>query len=185
MKFLVPSALPWPVVALLAAVVLAAAASDVKTRKIPNALAVGSAVLGLALSAGLGGWAGLRTSALGLALGFGLYFGMYLLHAVGAGDVKLMGAVGAIVGWHAWIGIFLATSIASAVLGLALAASKGRLKETLWNTGYLAKELLSLRAPWMRHEHLDVKHPGTLRLPHGVAIAVGSLTVAALSRMTG
>lgn len=183
MKLLIPSALPWPVVALLAVVVLAAAASDLKRRKIPNGLAVGGAALGLALNGGLGGWEGLRIGALGLVLGFGLYFGMYLLHAVGAGDAKLMGAVGAIAGWQTWIGIFLATSIAGAMLGLIFAVSKGRLKETIWNTGYLAKELLSLRAPWLRHEHLDVRHPGTLRLPHAVAIAVGSLTAAALSRL--
>jgi prepilin peptidase CpaA len=185
MWLLIPPALPWPVVALLAMVVLAAAASDLKRRKIPNGLALGGVMLGLALNAKLGGWGGLRASAWGLAVGFGLYFGLYLLHAMGAGDVKLMGAVGAVAGWQAWISIFLATSIAGAVLGLIVAASKGRLRQTLWNTGYLAKELLSFRAPWLTHEHLDVKHPDTLRLPHGVAIAVGSLTVAALSRAQG
>jgi len=65
--------------------------------------------MGLALNAFLfgppGSWfslAGVWFSLRGLGLGFGVYFLLYVIRAMGAGDVKLMAAVGAMVGWQDW-----------------------------------------------------------------------------------
>ena len=73
---------------------------DVRYRRIPNWLTAIGVLLGLGLNTFLyQGWPGLRFSLMGLGLAFGIYFGLYAVRAMGAGDVKLMAAIGALVGW--------------------------------------------------------------------------------------
>lgn len=182
MNLLIPPPLPEPLAALLAVLVITAAFFDLRSRKIPNWLSTAGCLAGLAGNAALSDWAGVRTALLGFGLAFGVYLGLYLLHAMGAGDVKLMAAAGAVAGWRAWLLIFLATSLIGAVLAILLAVSKGRLKSTFWNVGYLVRELASFRAPWLTHEQLDVKNPTSLRLPHAVSIALGSLAMLAAAQ---
>src|SRR5690242_11677682 len=85
----------------LIALVLGAAIYDVRYRRIPNWLTVMGVAVGLLLNSFLyPGWPGLRLGLLGLAVAFGVYFVLYALRAMGAGDVKLMAAIGAMVGWQ-------------------------------------------------------------------------------------
>jgi prepilin peptidase CpaA len=175
--------LPPPgVEALLLVVVLGAAVYDVRYRRIPNWLSVSGVVFGLALNTFLyQGWPGLRLSLGGLAAGFGVYFALYTLRAMGAGDVKLMAAVGAIVGWQDWFGTFLITAIIGGLMALILVATKGRVKKTLWNVGFILSEMRSGRPAYMRKEELDVRSPRALGLPHGAVIAVGTIFFLALA----
>jgi prepilin peptidase CpaA len=105
--------LPPPgILGLLFALVIGAAAYDIPYRRIPNWLTATGVLLGIGMNMFLyQGWPGLRISLGGLALGFGAYFMLYVLRAMGAGDVKLMAAVGAMVGWQDWVGIFVLTAI--------------------------------------------------------------------------
>lgn len=169
-----------PVRILLLMVVLTAAFTDIRTRKIPNWLTLSGVLAGLVLNTVLGGWSGLALSAEGLLLAFVAYFLLYALRAMGAGDVKLMAAVGAIVGPGDWLKIFLASALAGAVLAILLMLRKGRAKQTLSNTFFIFGELLHLRAPYERRKELDVKDPNALNMPHGVAIAAGVLICLAL-----
>ena len=161
---------------LVAVIVTAAAATDLRSRKIPNWLTLSGVCAGLLLNWNISGLAGIRSSLEGMGLGFGAYFVLYCLHAMGAGDVKLMAAVGAIVGPENWFRVFIATAIAGGVLALALVIWKGRLRETLWNALFIAGELARFRAPHKRRSDLDVKDPRSLKMPHGVAIAAGTVT---------
>jgi prepilin peptidase CpaA len=171
---------------LLLIVVLAAAAYDVRYRRIPNWLSLSGVLAGLALNAFLyQGWPGLKLSLQGLGMGFGVYFLLYALRAMGAGDVKLMGAVGAIVGWRDWFGTFLITAIIGGVMALILVAAKGRVKKTLWNVSFILNELKSGRPAYMRKEELDVRSPRALGLPHGAVIAVGTIFFLALATHFG
>ncbi len=170
--------LPPPgVVAVLLMLVLAAAVYDVRYRRIPNWLAVAGVLAGLALNGFLDeGRPGLFISSLlGLAIAFGLYFVLYALRAMGAADVKLMAAVGAIVGWRDWFGIFIITAIVGGIMALILVIARGRVKKTLWNIAFILSELKGGRPAYMRREELDVKSPKALGLPHGAVIAVGTL----------
>jgi prepilin peptidase CpaA len=160
---------------LLIIVVLAAAATDIRSRRIPNWLTLSGVCAGLAANALTAGWPGLRTSLAGMLLGFAAYFALYCLRAMGAGDVKLMAAVGAIVGPQNWIAIFIASAIAGGVLALGLMIGRGRVKETLNNTLYIVGELAHFRAPFQRRKDLDIRDPGALNMPHGVAIAAGTV----------
>src|SRR5213594_4005417 len=83
--------------ALIAALTLAlaAAVSDARTRRIPNALVAAGASAGLILNSWTGGGEGLTRSLLGLVAGFCVYLPFFLLRGMGGGDVKLMGALGA------------------------------------------------------------------------------------------
>jgi prepilin peptidase CpaA len=179
--------LPPPgVEALLLTIVLGAAVYDVRYRRIPNWLSLSGVLLGLAMNSFLyQGWPGLRISLVGLAAGFGVYFVLYALRAMGAGDVKLMAAVGAIVGWQDWFGTFLITAIVGGVMALILVATKGRVKKTLWNVGFIINEMRSGRPAYMRKEELDVRSPKALGLPHGAVIAVGTIFFLALAAHFG
>lgn len=168
--------------ALLLLVVLGAAVYDVRSRRIPNWISMSGVLLGLALNAFLyQGWPGLRLSLQGLAIGFGVYFALYMLRAMGAGDVKLMAAVGAIVGWRDWFGTFLITAIIGGLMALILVAYKRRMKKTLWNLSFIMSEMKSGRPAYMGKEELDVRSPRALGLPHGAVIAVGTIFFLALA----
>ncbi len=157
-------------------VVLVAAVYDVRYRRIPNWLSLTGVVFGLAMNTFLyEGWPGLRLSLIGLAVGFGVYFFLYMLRAMGAGDVKLMAAVGAIVGWQDWFGTFLITAMIGGLMALILVATKGRVKKTFWNVGFIISEMKSGRPAYMKKEELDVRNPRALGLPHGAVIAVGTI----------
>jgi prepilin peptidase CpaA len=159
--------------AVLLAMVAVAAVSDIRRRKIPNWLTLGGMAGGLVLQTVLHGLAGLLHSAEGLALGFGVYLAFYCLRAMGAGDVKLMAAVGAIAGPALWFQMFVATSVTAGVLALGLSLATGRLRQTVWNMAYIVMELMHFRAPYFRHPELDVKHGRALKMPHALAIAAG------------
>jgi len=110
---------PW-----MAAFVIAAAACwfDVRTRRIPNGLTFPGAALGLVASTLAHGPQGTMTSVAGLILGVALFFPLFLLRGLGAGDVKLMGALGAWLGTWVMFGVAFYTSLAGGVLALALIA---------------------------------------------------------------
>ena len=174
---------PPGITVVLLTVVIAAAMFDLRSRRIPNWISVSGAVLGLGLNAFLdqkNEW-NLWFSVKGLLLGFGVYFVLYLLRAMGAGDVKLMGAVGALVGAVNWFGIFIITALVGGVMALALVVVKGRLKHTLFNVGFILSEMKSGRPAYLAKEELDVKNRKAVGLPHGAVIALGSILFLAAS----
>jgi prepilin peptidase CpaA len=168
---------PLGVQAVLIAVVLAAAVYDVRYRRIPNWLSLAGVLIGVALNGFLDQERpGLFVSSLlGLAIAFGVYFILYALRAMGAGDVKLMAAVGAIVGWPDWLGVFIVTAILGGIMAFIVVVARGRVKKTFWNVAFILSELRGGRPAYMRREELDVKNPKALGLPHGAVIAVGTV----------
>jgi prepilin peptidase CpaA len=175
--------LPPPgILALLFALVAGAAAYDIPYRRIPNWLTATGVLLGIGMNMFLyQGLPGLRISLGGLALGFGSYFMLYMLRAMGAGDVKLMAAVGAMVGWQDWVAIFILTAIIGGFASLALMTLRGRVKKTLWNVGFVLSEMKSGRAAYLANEELDVRSAKSVGLPHGAVIAAATLAFVAMS----
>ena len=166
----------------LIALILVAAVYDVRYRRIPNWLTIGGMLAGVALNSFIyRGWPGMRLSLAGLAVGFAAYFILYSLRAMGAGDVKLMAAVGALVGAGDWFGIFLITAIVGGIAGLAMVAMRGRLKKTLWNVGFILSEMKHGRPAYIGREDLDVRSSKSVGLPHGAVIALGTILFLGLS----
>jgi prepilin peptidase CpaA len=148
------------------------AGTDIKSRRIPNILTGPAMLLGLLLHLSLDGWRGLLTSlAAGLICGV-IFLIFYLAGGMGAGDVKLIAAVGCLAGLPDVAYLLVLTSLAGAVMGIGLALLRGRLKDTLRNVAELASHHKD--EGLKPHPELHVKNAHTLRLPYGVAIAAGS-----------
>ena len=117
---------PLPVVlqVLLVLIVVTAGIYDLRYRRIPNWLVLAGLVLGIGLNTFLFDLEGLKRAALGMGLALLIYFPLYALRAMGAGDAKLMAAVGSIVGWQNWIVLFVVT----ALLGGLTAGARVRIR---------------------------------------------------------
>jgi prepilin peptidase CpaA len=159
----------------LIAVVATAAVYDVRTRKIPNWLNLSGVILGLGLNTLLLHAHGIVVALLGMGLALLIYVPLYLIRGMGAGDVKLMAAVGSIAGPQNWLGIFLVTAILGGIAAFALVLSKRRIPETLANLSTILGELTHAKAPFHKDPALDMRSQRSLGLPHGAVIAVGSL----------
>ncbi|MBV9613261.1 MAG: prepilin peptidase [Acidobacteriaceae bacterium] len=166
----------------LLALVLVAGVYDLRFRRIPNWLSVSGAVLGVALNLAWFGWRGGAAAAWGLLLALVVYVPLYLIRGMGAGDVKLMGAVGAIVGPANWLSIFLATSLLGGIVSVALVMYKKRLQQTVFNLAAIGVAFMHFRAPAESEEQLDVRNPRALRLPHAAVIAAGTIAFLLWSR---
>jgi prepilin peptidase CpaA len=169
-----------PIEIVLAAIVLIAALFDLRYRKIPNWLALTGLLSGIFLNTYLQQWIGLRTSLLGIGVALLVYLPFYLLRAMGGGDVKLMMAVGALVGPAAWVGIFVITSILGGVIAILLLLFRGRLRKTLWNVWFILQRLARFEAPYAANPELDVNSEKSVKLPHGAVIALGVLVYLAI-----
>ena len=168
---------------MLLALVIVAAVYDSRYRRIPNWLTLAGVLTGLGLNAFLFPvLPGLLHSLKGIGLGFAVYLALYSLRAMGAGDVKLMAAVGSLVGWQDWFGVFLITAIIGGVLAVAASVVKGRLRKTLFNVSFILSEMKHGRPAYLKNEELDVKSNKAMRMPHGVVIAVGTVVFLAFSR---
>ena len=174
-----PTAPPPLLQAALAAVVLAAGLWDLALRRIPNWITVPGAALGLAMQSYYGGWHGAASSLFGALLGFSLFFLLHISGGMGAGDVKLAAAVGALVGAQAFVFVFVVTGLLGGIAAVALALSRGRLRQTLQRTSGLALNFGRLRWSEVRTAS-DLDSPDALRLPYGAVIAGGALAFLAL-----
>ncbi|HVW07752.1 MAG TPA: prepilin peptidase [Bryobacteraceae bacterium] len=178
---LTPPTLSVTAQALLAALTLTAAVYDVRFRRIPNWLVLAGIITGFVWNLYADGWSGMGHAAEGLGLGFALYFPLYLLKARGAGDVKLLAAVGAIVGPGNCFWVFFLTAILGGVIAMVILLLRGRVRRTFFNLSFIISDLTKLRAPHHSSEELDVTKSKGLRLPHAAMVAVG---VAAFIVMT-
>ena len=116
---------------LAAAVAGVAACTDLRWRRIPNGLTLGTALVGLALNVWLTGASGGVTALLGLLLGLALLLPFYVLRAVGAGDVKLLAALGAVLGPQALIAVALYGAVVGGLMSAVILLGRGRLMLTL------------------------------------------------------
>lgn len=157
--------------AALASGALVATVVDIRVRRIPNALTATMAGVGIGLAASGVSGVSLGASVVGLILGFALMMPGHALGATGAGDVKLMAAVGAIVGPALVVSAFLFTAVAGGVLALAVAVRRQRLAATLAGTGRL------ISTPGEAKKEIQGA-TGSSRFAYGPAIAIGSVLAA-------
>ena len=149
----------------LVALVCLAAWSDLRTRRIPNSITVTGAAAGLVLHVVYGSVSGAVQSLAGAAFGVAIFLAFYIAGGMGAGDVKLFGAVGAFAGPQALVVVFVFTGLLGGIAAVVLAWWRGRLRQTLMRT----REILA----GMGRFH--VASTDSLRLPYGAVIAGGTL----------
>lgn len=153
----------------LVALVILAVTWDLRTRRIPNALTVTGFFTALALRALPGGEA-LLAGVLGGLIGLILTFPLVLMGGLGGGDAKLLAAVGAFLGPSNLPLALLVTALVGGTMALALAIQHRALGETLRHAGALVGGVAK-RAPAAR----NLRTPGALTVPYGVAIGAGAL----------
>jgi prepilin peptidase CpaA len=159
----------------VAAILIAgmAALSDVRTARIPNLLTLGAAAAALVYLSESHGWSGLAEAGEGWAVGVLLFSPFFALGGMGAGDVKLLGAMGAWLGPRETLWVALYASMAGGVMALIVALA----------TGYLGRAVTNLRllltywqvAGIRPLPELTLKNGHAPRLPYAVPIAAGLL----------
>ena len=107
--------------------------TDLRSRRIPNVLTFGGALLGVAFHLATSGWSGGMASIGGWVVGILLFLPFFALRGMGAGDVKLLAALGAWLGPMQVVWLALFTSIAGGVIAIAVAASRGYLRQLFRN----------------------------------------------------
>jgi prepilin peptidase CpaA len=163
-----------PSFAALTAGVLIATVVDMRTRRIPNSLTGTMAVVGIGLAAaGLSGLS-IGASVLGLVVGLLLMLPGHVLGATGAGDVKLMAAVGTFVGPALAVKAFLFTAIAGGLLAVVVSIHRRRLSATLAATARMIAVPGDVRA------EIKAATPSS-RFAYGAAIAIGSVVAVLLA----
>jgi prepilin peptidase CpaA len=158
------------------------ACEDLRCRRIPNRLTGCALVLGLVLHLLMGGLKDVGFAVLaGLCAG-GLLLVMYISGGMGAGDVKLMAAVGCLAGISSLREILTGTFLCGAVFGIALAMYHRRLGQTVGNALLLVGQFKHKNKPEMdpQNEYQNVQAGQTdqvqsLSIPYAVPIAAGCL----------
>lgn len=146
---------------------VAAVAIDIRTHRIPNWLTGAMTGAGFGIAAG-GGSITLGSAALGLLAGLLLMMPGHLIGATGAGDVKLMAAVGTLIGPGPVTKAFLFTAVVGGALAVLVALWRGNLGSTVKGARQIVAEPAQARqaieAPARRN-----------RFAYGPAIAAGTL----------
>lgn len=156
-----------PALVVLALMLAVAVYVELKERRIPNWLTLSGMALGL-LIAYWQGTPAFASSIIGLIIGFGFLFIFYVFGGVGGGDVKLMGAAGALMGrfliqealvYTAFIGAFLAVLM------------------VIWRKDFWARIAWGFKqlAYWKKNESGEMKPATPIAVPYGIAIALGCL----------
>lgn len=134
-----------------------AAVVDWRHRRIPNWLTASVLLAGIALNVWRGGLAGGALALAGALLGLAILLPFYAIHAMGAGDVKLLAALGAVLGPQVLVSVAVYAALAGGVISMLMLARDGR----LW---------LVLRQIFVEHRPPS---RGGATAPYGVAIAFG------------
>jgi prepilin peptidase CpaA len=163
---------PW-IVAI--AIALIAGWTDWAWRRIPNWLTVPGLALGLGANFMASGWPGLKDSLLGAAVGLLLLLPFVILRSLGAGDWKLMGAIGACTGLHHFLPVLFWTLVVNGIVALGMIVAKKRIMRTVRNLRQLLLSALTLRSPG---REMTLDDPDSVKVPFGVAAALAVVTYA-------
>jgi len=151
---------------------------DVRYRRIPNAFVLAALAAGLATNAIFGGLPGVAASLGGCGLAFVLMFILHIFGAMGAGDVKLFAAIGAVTGAQLVIPTFLTVVLTGGLLAIVSIIRAGTVMTTLHRVLQIFVGML----PGWQMPKFAVPADRTHTIPYGVAITMGSIISIAIFR---
>ena len=149
---------------------------DVRYRRIPNAFVLATLVGGVAITLITGGLTGLYSSLGGCALAFVLMFMLHVFGAMGAGDVKLFAAIGAVTGASLVLPTFLVVVLTGGLLAVVSIIRAGVFVTTMQRVLQILVGLL----PGWEMPRFTVPSDRTHTIPYGVAITIGSIISTAI-----
>jgi prepilin peptidase CpaA len=141
---------------------------DWRYRRIPNWLTVPGLVAGIAVNAAAAGWPGVKSSLLGAGLGLLILLPFVMIKALGAGDWKLIGAIGACLGPSRLIAVLIGSMLVAGVMALVLIIYKGRLRQAMGNIARMLQAFITLHLPGAE---VSLDNPDAVKIPFGVAVA--------------
>jgi prepilin peptidase CpaA len=151
--------------------VTVAARADVRTRTIPNLITFPALLLGIATHTALAGVDGLKSSLAGMALAGAVLLPGWLFRWMGAGDVKLMAAVGAWLAWPQAVVAVLASLVMGGAISLIVALRRGVLRQALTGAALIGASTLA-RAGGAPPVTTGVRFPFALAVLAGSTIAL-------------
>lgn len=164
-------AVPTLQITALAVLLAAAVYTDLREHRIPNSVTVPGLLVGLLLDAlAEGGFPGSAFAGAGLALLVSLP--LVALGGVGAGDAKLLTAVGAFVGPGGLLSVLVYGGLAGGVLALANTIRRGAILGVMLN---LKNLIISWATLGRRGHRIRLDSPGAQSVPYAVAIAAGAI----------
>jgi prepilin peptidase CpaA len=152
--------------------------TDLRWRKIFNIVTVPAAAVGIVLNTFGGGWYGLLSSFAGLVIGIAVFIIPFALRGMGGGDVKLMGALGALLGAYAIVNVAIYTALVGGVLALVVAVHNHQLGNTVERVLIMLRRLVPFGRGSKR-----VDTTKSLRLPYGLAIGGGTVLLVLIGRV--
>src|SRR5262249_51637590 len=146
---------------------------DVRTRRIPNELTLGAAAAALGTHTFLSGISGVTASAAGWLGGVTLFFPLFALRGMGAGDVKLLRAMGAWLGPASAVQVAVYSALAGGLMAVVVALRAGYLTQALRNLKSLAKFWLTVGFKPL--PELTLEHAQAPRLAYALPMLAGVL----------
>jgi len=157
----------WVFVTLMAT----AAYFDLRYRRIPNVLTVTGLLIGLLLR-GADGLDPLASGLMGAGLAALVSLPLFAMRALGGGDGKLLIAAGGFLGPDRFVGAMLLIAIIGGIMALLDALRRKIVLPVLLNTADLMKRIVTFGRAGSPH---GLSSPGSVTIPYGVAIAIGSV----------
>ncbi len=161
----------------LAGALVIAAVTDIRSSRIPNWLTLSLAASGMVLHTATQGWEGLLFSLEGLGIGIGCLLLFYVKGGMGAGDVKFLGGIGALLGADHVFQVFLVTALLGGLYSLAMMTMLGGVRYA-WDRAYLLLTTLKVTHQMPRPAQADTREP---KLRYALVMGLGTVIAQTLS----
>ena len=158
-------------------ILVISAYTDLSQRKIFNIVTFSAIVMGLVLNLLFFGWSGFLNSLLAFGVGFLVFLIIYVLGGLGGGDVKLIGAIGAIKGFPFILDAMFLSIFTGGIFALLVMVWNGVLRRSLKN---IFRLIVTFLFPGFKAETL--KKENSQKIPYGFCIALGTITALILNR---
>lgn len=162
-------------VILLPIILIAASWIDLKQHRIPNFLTFSALIIGVSLQLLLYGWEGLTYSLGGMAIGFLILIPFYIKGGMGAGDVKLMAAAGAFLGFNGALLAVGLTLFAGSIMGIFLLVVLGGVKAAMHRYYTTLKQYLYTKNLDLSYIPPPSDEAAAIKFPYASAICVGTI----------
>lgn len=171
--------------ALLIPGILLASWIDFSQKRVPNWLNLTLILSGFAVQAAFHGWAGVGTGFFGMLTGFGLLILPWMMNGMGAGDVKLMAAIGVWLGPKLTLYSFALGAMIGGLAAIVMILSTGRLRMACANLNVILAKCTNPQTMFTEFGSAKSFGISSQLLPYGVPLTGGTLLVLAMQVFAG
>ncbi|WP_318503659.1 A24 family peptidase [Bacillus sp. T3] len=169
----------------LGSVLIISLVTDIRKRRIFNIVTIPAIFIGLVYYTITIGWDGFLLSGKGFLVGLGLLLIPYLMGGMGAGDVKLMAAIGALMGPEFTLYSFIYTALLGGIIALIIIIKSKGLLNLIKSWWYILKSIF-FKIVFLKNDlgeivyHKNKSTASNIAFPYGVAIVLGTVCAVVL-----